>query len=337
MICRVLIVGLGSIGKRHLRIARDLLPNADIRVLRHQRCNHIPEYSNGCFFNIEEALAFSPQISVVSNPAPFHIATAEILAAAGVHLLIEKPLSHSFTCSVAKLVKTCKENNVILAVGYNLRFLQSLQYFRKLIHEGNLGKILSVRCEVGQYLPSWRADKDYRQGVTANKNLGGGALLELSHEIDYLRWIFGEVEWVMSTLTRQSDLDIDVEDSAHLILGFAPYAKGRQLIGTLNLDLIRQDTTRSCVAIGENGTLRWDGLTGKVSVYREGANEWCTVYANQHQRDETYQAQWLHFLECVTGAAEPIISGNDGLKVLEIIQAARCSAESGGRVNISTE
>lgn len=334
MINRVLIVGLGSIGKRHLRLARELLPAADIRVLRHQRSNEIPEYANGCFFAIEDALAFLPHIAVIASPAPFHLATAQALAAAGGHLLIEKPLSTSVD-GVTQLLKTCKEQGNVLLTGYNLRFLPSLQRFRELLDEAVIGKVLSVRCEIGQYLPSWRPESDYRQGVTANKELGGGALLELSHEIDYLRWIFGEVEWVTSSLSRQSGLEIDVEDAAHLILGFAPQAEGPQLIGTLNLDLIRHDTTRACVAIGENGSLRWDGLTGQVMVYRAGEKAWCELFRYQHQRDDSYQAEWQHLLACVSKSTAPLISGEDGLSVIEIIEAARRSATSGGRVAVT--
>lgn len=334
MINRVLIVGLGSIGMRHLRLARKLLPGADIRVLRHLFSNEIPEFANGCFFAIEDALDFMPHIAVIASPAPFHLATAQALAAAGVHLLIEKPLSTSAD-GVTQLLKTCKDQRAVLLTGYNLRFLPSLQRFRELLDEAVVGKVLSVRCEIGQYLPSWRPGSDYRQGVTANKALGGGVLLELSHEIDYLRWIFGEVEWVTSSLTRQSGLEIDVEDSAHLILGFAPQAEGVQIIGTLNLDLIRHDTTRTCVVICENGSLRWDGLTGQVMVYRAGEKAWCELFCYQHQRDDSYQAEWQHFLACVSKSTAPLISGEDGLRVIQIIEAARRSAISGGRVNVT--
>lgn len=334
MINRVLIVGLGSIGKRHLRLARKLLPSADIRILRHQSSNDIPEFANGCFFSIEDALAFLPHIAVIASPAPFHVATAQTLAAAGVHLLIEKPLSTS-PDGVTQLLKTCKDQRAVLLTGYNLRFLPSLQRFRQLLSESVIGKVLSVRCEIGQYLPSWRPDSDYRQGVTANKALGGGVLLELSHEIDYLRWIFGEVEWVMSSLSQQSGLEIDVEDSAHLILGFAPQAERGQIIGTLNLDFIRHDTTRTCVVICEKGSLRWDGLTGQVMIYRAGGKAWSELFRYQHQRDDSYQSQWQHFLACVSKSTAPLISGEDGLSVIRIIEAARRSAASGGRVIVT--
>ena len=183
---RILIAGLGSIGRRHLRLARKLIPNADIRILRHLVTSEVPEYSNGCFSTTEEAVAFAPQIAVIATPATFHISTAQPLAEAGVHLLIEKPLSATLN-GVSELIDTCRQQRTVLQIGYNLRFLPSLQRFRDLLGQQVIGKLLSVRCEIGQYLPSWRPGTDYRHGVSARRELGGGVLLELSHEIEYLR------------------------------------------------------------------------------------------------------------------------------------------------------
>lgn len=333
MINRILIVGLGSIGQRHLRLARELLPNADIQVLRHLECTSIPEHANGCFSSMEQAIAFAPQLAIIASPATFHMSVAQSLAQEGVHLLVEKPLSASLD-GVPQLLETCRKQGAVLLIGYNLRFLSSLQRFCDLLNEKVIGKILSVRCEIGQYLPSWRPNADYRQGVSARQELGGGALLELSHELDYLRWIFGEIVWVQATLSRQSDLEINVEDSAHLILGFAPGVDGHQLIGTVNLDFIRHDTTRLCTVIGENGSLRWNGLTGVVEQFEAGAKAWCELFRQQHQRDDSYLAEWQHLLDCVSGQKTPLISGEDGLQVLQIIEAARQASKSGSQAQV---
>ena len=272
---------------------------------------------------------------MIANPAPFHLYAAQRLADAGVHLLIEKPLSSTID-GVTQLIETCHKKGTVLLTGYNLRFLPSLQRFRNLLLDHTIGRVLSVRCEIGQYLPSWRPDTDYRQTASAQRELGGGVLLELSHELDYLRWIFGEVEWVNATLTRQSALEIDVEDNAHLILGFVSTDDKCQLIGTVNLDFIRHDKTRSCTAIGENGTLRWNGLTGVVELYEAGANEWRELFNHAHQRDESYLAEWQNFIDCVKEHKIPMVKGEDGLKVLQIIEAARNSAVSGVQVSLST-
>ena len=330
MINRILIVGLGSAGTRHLRLAREHFPNSQIKVLRHRAHSAVPEFSDGYFSTIAEAIQFAPQIAIITNPSTFHIDIAHQLAQAEIHLLIEKPLSSSLE-GVARLIETCKDRKSILMTGYNLRFSTSLQHFRKLLGEGIIGDLLSVRCEVGQYLPSWRPESDYRQGVSAKRELGGGALLELSHEIDYLRWIFGEVEWVRATISQQSKLEIDVEDSAHLTMGFLPNGGGRQLIGTLNLDLIRHDHTRTCAVIGEKGTLRWNGLTGEVDLFEAGATSWKKLYSHKPMPDETYRIELQDFVDSIQKKKIPFVTGDDGLRVLEIIEAARISATSGAQ------
>ena len=334
IIDRVLIVGLGSIGQRHLRLARILLPQADIRVLRHQPCKDLPEFANGCFSQLNEALAFAPQLAVIASPASFHLPVANALATVGKHLLVEKPLASELT-GVEEFIACCLIKHVVLLTGYNLRFFPSLQKFRTLLHANAIGRVLSVRCEIGQYLPTWRPGSDYREGVSANRALGGGALLELSHELDYLRWIFGEIDWVTAVLSRQSTLEIDVEDTAHLTLGFCDGEGKSGLIGTVNLDFIRHDTTRLCTAIGELGSLRWNGLTGVVELFEAGSSNWRELFQHQPQRDESYLDEWQHLLACIQRKAIPLVSGADGLQVLRVAEAARRASATGTKTQVT--
>jgi len=316
-------------------LARNLFPDADIRVLRHLKSTSTPENSNGCFDNIEDVHSFAPQLAVIANPATFHTDVALKLTEQGVHLLIEKPIAASQE-SIQLLLDLSRKNNTVLLVGYNLRFLSSLQEFRSALHLQTIGKVLSVRCEIGQFLPSWRPNTDYRQGVSARSKLGGGVLLELSHEIDYLRWIFGEVEWVTAILSQQSDLDIDVEDTAHLIFGFTDKIEDKiQLIASVNLDFIRHDITRLCTAIGDIGSLRWDGIAGTIEQFDLESKTWVEVFRDEEK--DSYASEWKHFLKCISGYEKPLISGNDGLKVLEVIEAARQSSLDKEQVKVVYE
>jgi predicted dehydrogenase len=331
---RILIVGHGSIGKRHLRIVRSSLPDADIRVLRHQPCAETPELANGCFGSLADALAFSPELAVLANPAPFHLAIARPLAERGCHLLIEKPLADK-PDAVRALLDTTTAHGIILQVGYNLRFLPSLVRFRDLVREKRFGRTLSVRCEIGQYLPSWRPGTDYRLGVSARSELGGGVLLELSHELDYLRWIFGEIAWVNAWTGKLSGLEIDVEDTAHLTLGHVGRDPGNAPVTSLSMDFIRHDTTRTCLAIGEAGSLRWQAASGRIDYLPAGAVIWETIFEHMPERDESYLAQWRHFLDCVASGRRPLVPGEDGLATLAVIAAARQSAaREGMRITI---
>jgi len=276
-ISTVLIVGLGSIGKRHISIINSSFPNINIVVLRHKNCSE-KEYGSlkisKCVTTLNDALKTNPQAAIIANPASKHTEIAKELASNGVDILVEKPIS-SNSKDAKELIETCEKNNTILMVGYNLRFLPSLIHFKQCIQSNLIGKIYSIRSEIGQYLPNWRLGFDYRHGVSAKKSLGGGVLLELSHEIDYLKWIFGSVNWVKAHISKQSGLDIDVEDSANIILGFKSNDVG-ELTASLNMDFIRHDTTRKCFVIGEKGTLLWDGFLGKVKYFAKGDND-CVI------------------------------------------------------------
>ena len=335
MIKRVLIVGLGSIGKRHLRLARQFLPHAEIAVLRHKVDLIIPEGVDYIFSTMVEALTFAPTLAVIASPANFHLAAAIPLAEAGVHLLIEKPLSATSE-GVKDLIGVCKKTNVVLAVGYNLRYLQSLKKFKSMVDDQVIGSIWSVRSEVGQYLPSWRPGSDYRQDVSAQHALGGGVLRELSHEIDYLCWIFGEVDWVQAILAQQSDLEIDVEDTVHLVLGFVANYNERPLIASVNLDFIRQDTTRLCTAIGKLGSLRWNGIAGTVELLSLETQAWHEVFKHQTIADDSYAAEWTNVIACIEQGSLPFITRADGLKALEIIEAAQLASKTKSQVKISS-
>ena len=273
---------------------------------------------------------------MIANPSSLHLDVALPLARAGVHLLVEKPIA-STTQGVSELIDVCRARNINLMTGYNLRFFPCLQRFRELLEENRIGRVLSVRAEIRQFLPSWRPGSDYRQTVSAKAALGGGVLLELSHEIDYLRWLFGEVEWVSAIQRRQRGRGIDVEDTAHLVLGFAHATGDVPVIAALNMDFIRHDTTRCCTVIGEIGSLRWNAVAGTVEIFEQGGIAWQTLLTHQPNKDDSYEAEWRHFINCVSDGSPPIVSGDDGLAVLRVIEAARQSSTTRTIVSVKHE
>lgn len=318
-----------------METARPLLPNADIRVLQRRPTNEDSHLSNGCFNEVEEALRFSPQIAVIANPAPFHVEISIRLMSVGCHLLIEKPMAER-TVGVKKLIQKAEAHKVVLQVGYNLRFLSCLQEFRRQIRSELIGRILSVHVEVGQYLPSWRPGADYRKTVSARAELGGGVLLELSHEIDYLRWIFGDVAWVSAWTGRVGELEINVEDSANLILGFRDNGILAGGVATLGMDFIRKDPVRACLAVGSQSSLRWNGLSGTVEKYSTKSKSWVTIFKEENALQQTYVNEWKSFLGCADSDQRPEVTGYDGLAVLEIVEAAKLSHQQKGlRIDVA--
>jgi predicted dehydrogenase len=320
-------------GKRHLSIAKRLLPEAEIQVLRRGSMKTASSFGVTEIHSLDEARRFLPEIIVISNSASEHVNTALEFIGTGVSIFIEKPISHS-TQDIVRLIHALDTTGGSLMLGYNLRYLTSLQEFRRYLHEGLVGKPLSVRCEVGQFLPNWRPEIDYRKGVSARRELGGGVLLELSHEIDYLRWLFGEVNWVRATLLRQSQLEIDVEDTVHLTIGFEERSSAGQLVANLNMDFIRHDTTRSCTVIGDKGTLRWDGILGEVSLFKPGESDWTVIFTKGNGIEETYVLEWRELIRATQEKRSPTVTAEDGLRVIEIIEAARLSAKNGNQTEV---
>jgi len=158
---RILIIGTGSISERHLKIVRKNYPASKLGVL--QRESSSKKLSNNfdyLFRNEAEAINFLPTLAIVANPAPFHLKIALLLAKARCHLLIEKPISDQVQ-GVKELIDQCKSKKIILSVGYNLRFLPSLERFKSIIDSGLIGKIYHIEANFGRNLAQWRPNIDY--------------------------------------------------------------------------------------------------------------------------------------------------------------------------------
>jgi predicted dehydrogenase len=327
---RILIVGYGNIGKRHSEIIKHLYPEIAIAVLRQSKCKSI----KNCFVSIEEAIEFKPNMAIIANPSSLHIDIAMVLAKNSTHLLIEKPISNS-TSNIQDLIDICVKNKVELKVAYNLRFLPCLQLFRNLIKQGKVGKVKTIQATVGQYLPDWRPKSDYRESVSAQKKLGGGVLLELSHEIDYIQWIFGTIKCVTAIVSKQSDLDIDVDDTASLLMEIDGPVENKSIIASLNMDFIRHDTTRTCYAIGDKGTLSWDGISGMVQYYPVKGISFEVLYSKKMNFNYTYEKEIQAFIELIARKNNTLqTSGVEGLRVVEVVEAARKSYSEKNFVNI---
>jgi predicted dehydrogenase len=332
MIKKILIVGAGSAGVRHLNIAKTLFPKASIALLTKRLSIDSNLSPNMHFVDSKDAVSFQPDIAVISGAASSRIEVCTMLANSGAHLLIEKPISNT-TKGVADLIEICQAKKLVLAVGYNLRFDESLIAFRESLNSQVIGKPLLVSCEVGQYLPSWRENIDYRQSVSSKHELGGGVLLELSHEIDYLTWIFGKINWVRATVMKQSSLEIDVEDSAFLTLGIEN-SNNPNLVANLSMDFIRHDFKRSCVVVGEEGTLKWDGTNQEVSLLQKGESHWKLLSEMNNSANDSYINEWNDFVSCIDSGNRPRASGSDGLNALEVIESALESAPTGAQVQV---
>lgn len=331
-----LVIGSGSIAQRHVRNLRLLLPEANISLLHHGQAvinSEIFSTTNQVITSIEEALSYNPDAAIIAGPASLHVDVGLLLAKEGLHLFVEKPLSHELSFEAEKLIQLCQDTQRILMVGYNLRFLPSLKMLRSLIQQEIIGSILSVRVEVGQYLPNWRPGQDYRQSVSAQSQLGGGVILELSHELDYLLWLFGLPSAVIARMGKYSRLEIDVEDCADILFDYN--RDDKHFLANVHLDMLQHSSTRTCKVVGTAGTLLWDGITNKVECFLQENPVWSTVFHDEKfNSNEMYIEELQHFITCINSNNESAVNGVHGLQVLQLVEAIKKSAETNHVVNI---
>jgi predicted dehydrogenase len=289
---------MGSAGRRHLANARAL------------GC----EAAGG---RLPEAEAFAPDAIVVASPTSAHLDALGWAVERGVHALVEKPLASS-TDGVADALAAAEAGGLTVGVGYNLRFHPALEAIRASVAAGRIGRLVSARAEAGQHLSEWHPHEDYRRSYAARADLGGGALLTLSHELDYVRWIAGEVESVTGVAAHASSLEIDVDDVVELVCRHSNGA-----ISSIHMDYLDRVYNRRCRWIGEDGTIAWEwGAPARLEPMGE------TVWDDPaFDLTTTYTAVLADFLDAIARARAPRCTGRDALRVLEL-----CEAVSGGRV-----
>ena len=231
---KVLICGLGSIGQRHLRLIKSLKNNSfEICAFRSRKLDFIisdnlidskkgsPEkyYKINVFYNIKEALEWEPDIVFVTNPISMHVSTAIQMAKNGSHIFIEKPLDSS-TKDIALLKKIVKEKNLICMIGYQLRFHPGYLKIKEFIEQKLFGSICYADLHFGEWLPGMHPYEDYRISHASRKEEGGGVINCLSHKIILLTGYL-ECQNQYIGLEKLSNLEIDVEDTADMILNFS--------------------------------------------------------------------------------------------------------------------
>jgi predicted dehydrogenase len=324
---RALIVGLGSIGRRHLKNLRKLEPAADITVLRRPGSDLRAEGADRVIDDPRQALELATDIAILAGPAPTHVPMARALCGKGTSLLIEKPLSDTLD-GVDDLLADAQARGIVLMVGYCLRFHGALRGVREAVASGRIGRLLFLECHVGQDLRSWRPGVDYRDSVSAHRATGGGVLLELSHELDSAQWIAGEVDWVSAEAARVGDLDVDVEDVATVTLRFSSGARG-----CVHLDMLDLAPRRGGRAVGTLGTLEWDLLAPSLRLLEGSSRTWVELPVDV---GELYESELAHFLSCVRTGSPPEVTGDDGRRALQLAVAAAESARTGRGVRLSS-
>lgn len=254
------VIGMGSIARRHVRNLRHLHPGARILAVSSSGANTNCPDGADAVVTLETVLAAAPRYAIIATPAPFHTPVAEQLLGAGVPVLIEKPLSGDHA-SAAAFAAACPPHPPV-RVGYCLRFLSTATMLRDLLTQGRIGRLHNVTSFVGQYLPHWRPDTDFRDSVSARADMGGGALLELSHELDLLNWFLGDLSLGHSWLRRNMGLGLEVEECANLVL-----TRNDGCHVSVHLDFLQKDVRRRIEFFGGKGRILWDLVANTIDIH----------------------------------------------------------------------
>jgi len=322
---KAIVIGGGSIGMRHLKNLRTLgisqiwLVEPEVER-RDALCQ---EMGIEGFGELDEAFEFKPDFAIVASPNHLHGTQALAVAQEGIHLFIEKPLTHTKDY-IKDLADEIDRRNLTSLVGCNMRFHPGPAKVKYLLEQGAIGRPLFARVRTGSYLPDWRPWQDYRESYSAAAEMGGGCLLDCIHEIDLTRWYLGDMESVFCMAGHLSSLDLNVEDVASLI---CKHVNGS--VSEIHLDYIQRAYDRGCQIVGEQGTIYWDFTDGVVRWFDATTDSWKTFdQPIDWNMNDMYLDELKHFIECVRAGRRTILPVSDAVEVMRVVFAAKVSNDS---------
>ena len=300
---KILIIGLGSIGKKHVVTLKSILKKVDIIALRSSKnAKKIPGITN--VYSYKEIEKILIDFAIVSNPTYNHLETINNLIKFKVPLFIEKPLNSSL--DIEDLINVINSKKIYTYVACNLRFLDCIRFVKEKLSQDLIDQINEVNVYCGSYLPDWRPNIDFRQTYSTNLKLGGGVHLDLIHELDYIYWFFGVPKEVFRRFKNQSSLKISTYDYANYLLDYERFS------ANIVLNYYRKDSKRSLELVFENETWCIDLIKNQVLKNNQ------VIFSSQQNILETYQLQMQYFISNLKNNVKSMNTVNDAFEVLKI-------------------
>lgn len=342
---KILMIGLGSIGQRHLRNIRKLLgDDAEIIAYRVRGLQHTfsddmqirdnvnleEEFNIKSFDDLKEALKQKPDVAFITNPTNLHIPCAIKCAEAGCHLFLEKPISDKMT-GIKRLMRIVDEKGLKAFVGYQNRFHPAICEVKAVVDSGILGRILSVHCAVGERLSTMHSYEDYKDTYMARSDMGGGVVTnQLVHELDYLYYLFGKPIKVYAMGGRLGNLDIDVEDSCDAL--FTMTGKKDRVYATVHADFYQSPPSRFIKVVGEKGVIIADLIDAHVTknIYDETEE----ISYPDFKRNDMFIEELKLFFSCIEEDTKEAVTLEDGIVSLKMAMAIKESFKKGGTANV---
>jgi predicted dehydrogenase len=300
----VLIIGLGSIARKHIKALQYLKSTYKIYALRSNFNASIEEGVENIYDLDDSAIMFN--FAIISNPTYLHFDYIEKLAHKGISLFIEKPAIHSLKNSI-ELVQLIENKKIITYVACNLRFNPCIKFLKNKLDTENL-RFNEVNVYCGSYLPDWRPGKDFRVNYSSRSSMGGGVHLDLFHELDYTAWLFGLPRKSKSVWRNSSSLEIDAVDYANYVLEYDSFT------ANIILNYYRRKPKREIEIVLEEDTWTVDLIKNEIKN-DEGEFLFKAIDFNMN---DTYTLQLDYFMECLKNKQVPINSLKESLEILKI-------------------
>ena len=286
----------------------------------------------GDFDTIEAALDSTRDLHgvVVASPPAFHVDQALAALNANIPVLLEKPVSPD-AASARRLAEGCASSGAPLLLGYTWRWWPPLREAKARLEQGIIGRVRHVRFTMSAHLADWHPWERYQDFFMSSRELGGGALLDESHWIDLALWFFGMPRSVSARIEKISNLEIDSDDNVDMILDFEG-----GLRATLHLDLFGRPHEKSIRFVGEGGSCLWTESPNRIAFSREQTETWDeTLFACE--RNDMFIGVAEEFLGVIDGEDASTCTIEDGVRVLDVIEAARRSHDKGQRVSLTAD
>ena len=310
---RGLVLGCGSIGRRHALNLRDLGIDVAVFDTDADRRAAMSTDAGVEVLSRDDAVA---DVVVVATPTGHHVEDLEWALERGAHVFVEKPLGASRADAERAVELGKRHSGQSVMIGCNLRFTQGYTLLRENL--SRVGRPSVFLVDFGWWLPAWRPQQDYRLGYGIWRRMGGGIVLDAIHEIDYTIALAGPVESVMSLWTTTGVLEGDVEDVADLTLRHRSGAHSH-----IHLDYLRRTYSRSCTVIGSEGQLTWDFAQGRVEVIREaGAPPELLGADLDRDRNRQYVEEMHHFLQVIGDGRKPVNGVVEAAATLDVALTA---------------
>lgn len=303
---KVCFIGLGSIAVRHIKNLKEILGGElSVSVLRSGKGKGITGETEALIDHIcyhDSELEQRYDAVFITNPTNLHYTTLLKYKYLSKYFFIEKPV---FETGEETLYPFHDDGNIYYT-ACPLRYTNVIQYLKKNI---DFSSIYSIRSISSSYLPEWRIGTDYRDSYSAHKDMGGGVSIDLIHEWDYLSYLIGKPEEVMSIIRKKSDLEIDSDDIAVYIAEYV------DKVVELHLDYFGRSPLRKIELYGREDTILGDLIHEKIKWMRSGKE-----IDLKEERDDYQKQELMHFLNIIDGKAD---NDNDIAHACDILRIAR--------------